>query len=90
MTVTDLLPYSYLGNVLLRGINSLLSGNSLLLSAYFAGIHAVLYDQALISIFQVYLSKTIKLYDRHNLYQTNPCKSFVVAGMNILYDTIRN
>lgn len=68
LTVTDLLPYLYLGNVLLRGINSLLSRTTLLLSVCFAGIHTVLYDfQALIPILQAHLSKTIKLYDRYNL-----------------------
>lgn len=60
LTVTDLLPYLYLDNVLLRGINSLLSRTTLLLSVCFAGIHTVLYDfQALIPILQVHLSKTI-------------------------------
>lgn len=76
--------------MLLRGTNSLLSRTTLLLSAYFVGIHTVLNFWALISILFMYLSKTIKLYDSHNLYWTNPCKSFVVAGMNILYYTIRN
>jgi len=91
LTVTDLLPDLYLGNVLLRGINSLLSRTTLLLSACFAGVHTVLHDfQALISFLQVHLSKTIKLYDRHNSYWTNPCKPFIVAGMNILYYTMRN
>lgn len=90
-TVTHLLPYLYLGNVLPRGINSLLSRTTLLLSVCFAGIHTVLYDfQALISILQVHLSKTIKLYDRCNSDWTNPGKSFIVAGMNILYYTTSN
>lgn len=92
LTATDFLPYLHLGNGLLRGINSLLSRTTLLLSIWFAGIHTVLRDfQALISILQVHLSKTIKLYDKYNSYWTNPFdKSFIVAGMNILYYTMRN